>query len=321
MVKLHKASEAITAQSDNSQTNKPSATVSSQAAITKSEKPRQPEQLPQPPPAEVVVVSEAPARQKDAAANQQRPARQSTRRQTTTATDSNTVTRPRKADWHGSGLDSPVTRLPGIKDAMATKLAKLGVETVGDFLSLYPRRYDDYRSLKTISQLELGEDVTIIAQVWETRKQETHNRNLTMIKSLLTDGTATIEVTWFNQQWLLAKLKPGVQIVLSGKVEQYLGRLTFNSPEWEELDKEMIHTGRLVPVYPLTKGVSARWLRNRIKSAVDYWAERLPDYMTEHTRQRLTDAFAAGSACSRFIFQMAGTAWKLPGVGWLSTNC
>ena len=85
------------------------------------------------------------------------------------------------------------------------------------------------------------------------------------------DGTATIEATWFNQPWLEQKLKPGLQIVLSGKVDHYLGRLTFQSPEWEELDKELIHTGRLVPIYPLTQGISAKWLRNRIKSTVDYW--------------------------------------------------
>ncbi len=189
-------------------------------------------------------------------------------------------------DWANTGLESSITRLPGIKDAMATKLAKLGVYSVGDFLRLYPRRYDDYRSLKAINQLELGEDTTIIAQVWETRKQETRNRR-TMVKSVLTDGTATIEVTWFNQPWLVNKLTPGTQIVLSGRVEQYLGRLTFNSPEWEVLDKEMIHTGRLVPVYPLTKGITAKWLRNRIKSTVDYWTNRLPDYMPFDTRKRL----------------------------------
>lgn len=185
-----------------------------------------------------------------------------------------------------TGLDSPVTRLPGIKEAMGKKLAKLGVHTVSDFLRLYPRRYDDYRSLKTINQLELGEDVTIIAQVWETRKQESRNRRV-MVKSLLTDGTANIEVTWFNQPWLVNKLKTGTQIVISGRVEQYLGRLTFNSPEWEELDKELIHTGRLVPVYPLTAGITAKWLRKQVKKTIDYWSNRLPDYLPDDTRTRL----------------------------------
>ncbi len=191
-----------------------------------------------------------------------------------------------KTNWAQTGLDSPVTRLPGIKEGMAKKLAKLNVYTIGDFLKLYPRRYDDYRSLKTINQLELGEEVTIIAQVWETRKQETRNKR-TIVKSILSDGTATIEVSWFNQPWLVNKLKPGTQIVLSGKVDQYLGRLTFPSPEWELLDSQMVHTGRLVPVYPLTQGITAKWLRGRIKTTVDYWTNRLPDYLPDEAKERL----------------------------------
>ena len=190
------------------------------------------------------------------------------------------------ADLVHTGLDSPVTKLPGIKTAMAAKLARLGVETIGDFLQLYPRRYDDYRSLKPINQLEYGEEVTIIGQVWETRKWETRNK-MPIITSILTDGTATIEASWFNQPWLQNQLRPGKQIVISGKVDQYLGRLTFQSPEWEELDADLSHTGRIVPVYPLTKGITSKWLRNQVKSTVNYWTQRLPDYLPNEARDRL----------------------------------
>jgi ATP-dependent DNA helicase RecG len=196
---------------------------------------------------------------------------------------------PTRSDTHdfaNTGLDSPVTKLPGIKTAMGSKLANLGIHTIKDFLQLYPRRYDDYRSLKTINQLEYGEEVTIIAQVWETRKRDTRNR-MSITTSILSDGTATIEASWFNQPWLVNKLRPGTQVVISGKVDQYLGRLTFQSPEWEEVDQEQVHTGRMVPVYPLTQGITAKWLRSQIKGAVDYWAPRLTDYLAEEDIQRL----------------------------------
>ena len=65
-------------------------------------------------------------------------------------------------------------------------------------------------------------------------------------------------------------VKAGQQIVISGKVNEYLGRLVFSSPEWELLDKELLHTARIVPVYPLTKGVSTKWLRRLVKQSVDY---------------------------------------------------
>lgn len=186
----------------------------------------------------------------------------------------------------GVGLDSPVTRLPGIKGAMGKKLANLGVSTVGDFLSLYPRRYDDYRTLKPLNRLQYGEEVTVIAQVWETRQRDARSGR-PIVTSTISDGTATMDVTWFNQPWLAQRLRPGMQIVLSGKVDEYLGRLTFNSPDWEELDRNLIHTGRIVPVYPLTEGLTIKWLRHQVKSTVDYWTRRLPDYLPEESRQRL----------------------------------
>lgn len=189
-------------------------------------------------------------------------------------------------DFASTGLDSPVTKLPGIKDGMARKLANLGIVCIEDFLKHYPRRYDDYRALKPINQLEYNEDVTIIGQVWETRKRQTRS-NHSMITSILTDGTATIEATWFNQPWLEKTFKPGMELVLSGRVEQYLGRLTFQSPEWEELDKDLVHTGRLVPVYPLTQGITSKWLRKQIRDTVNYWSRRLPDYLPDESRRRL----------------------------------
>jgi ATP-dependent DNA helicase RecG len=194
--------------------------------------------------------------------------------------------KPRASERPIEGLDSSITRLPGIKKGYADRMAKLGVETIGDILELYPRRYDDYRSLKTINQLEYGEEVTIIGTVWDTVARQTR-RGGTIVTSTLSDGTATIQATWFNQPWLADKLRSGSQIVISGKVDQYLGRLVFQSPEWEPLDKQLVHTGRLVPVYPLTQGVTQKWLRRLMKRTVDYWTQRLPDHLPEANRERL----------------------------------
>ena len=194
--------------------------------------------------------------------------------------------KPSVPDRPIDGLESPITRLPGIKSGYARRMENLGVETIGDILELYPRRYDDYRSLKTINQLEYGDEVTIIGTVWDTSARETR-RGGTIVTSTLSDGTSTIQATWFNQPWLADKLRAGSQIVISGKVDQYMGRLVFQSPEWEPLDKQLVHTGRLVPVYPLTQGVTQKWLRKLMKQTVDYWTQRLPDHLPEASRQRL----------------------------------
>lgn len=184
-----------------------------------------------------------------------------------------------------TNLDSPVTELHGISAAYAKRLERLGVATIRDLLYLFPHRYDDFSSLKTINQLMYGEEVTIVGTVTET-KERTGKRGQSIVTATLSDGTAAVQATWFNQPYLVKRLTPGKQLVISGKVDQYLGQITFSSPTWEPLDKELIHTGRLVPVYPLTKGVSARWLRRLMKRTTDYWSLRLPDHLPLDLREQ-----------------------------------
>jgi len=176
------------------------------------------------------------------------------------------------------GLDSPVMVLSGVAQTQAKRLERLGITTIRDLLYHFPHRYNDFSALKTINQLEYGQEVTIIGTIWETKSRRSRSGS-TVIQSIVADGTATIQATWFNQPYLLKSLKAGRQVVLSGKVDAYLGRLVMNSPEWEFLEKEQIHTGRLVPVYPLTQGIKAKWMRRLVKRTVDYWTKRLPDYL------------------------------------------
>lgn len=184
-------------------------------------------------------------------------------------------------------LDSRVTELHGVSDTYGKRLGRLGVSTIRDLLYLFPHRYDDFSSLKTIDDLEYGEEVTIVGTVRETRERTTR-RGQALVTTVVSDGTGVVQATWFNQPYLVSRLKAGRQVVISGKVDEYLGRLTFSSPTWEPLDKELIHTGRLVPVYPLTKGIGARWLRRLLKRTTDYWSLRLPDHLTPATREKRT---------------------------------
>jgi ATP-dependent DNA helicase RecG len=183
-----------------------------------------------------------------------------------------------------TGLDSPITVLQGVGPKQAQRLARLGIHTIRDMLYLFPHRHDDYSQLKPINRLEYGEDVTIIAQVWDAGARETRGGGA-IFKATLSDGTGFIEATWFNQRYLADKIKPGLQIIISGRVDEYLGRLCFTSPEWEPLEAETLHTARLVPVYPLTGGVGAKWLRRLMKRTVDYWSKRLPDHLPASVRK------------------------------------
>jgi len=193
--------------------------------------------------------------------------------------------KPPKPDPRRIGLDSPITKLAGIGPKYAKHLKRLGVNTIRDMLYLFPRRYNDFTSMRTISQLRYGEEVTVMGTIWDTQVRQART-GVDIVTCVVGDGTATIKATWFNQPYLAKKLRPGRQMALSGKVDEYLGYLTFKSPEWELLGKDLIHTGGIVPVYPLTEGLSARWMRRWVKRTVDYWSKRLPDHLPCSLRER-----------------------------------
>ena len=192
---------------------------------------------------------------------------------------------PAKAKSEPAGLDAPITAVRGIGPRTAEQMQKLGIITIRDMLTFYPRRYVDYGTLKSINRLVYGEQVTILGTIWETSVRGSRGRQK-LVRSIIGDGTGTIQCTWFNQPWLADKLRTGVAVMLSGKVDMYLGRLVFTSPEWELVEKEQLHTGRIVPVYPLTAGLNAKAMRKHVKRAVDYWARRTPDSLPDEVRVR-----------------------------------
>jgi ATP-dependent DNA helicase RecG len=182
-------------------------------------------------------------------------------------------------------LDSPVTELQGVGQRRAEQLSRLGAETIRDLLYLFPRRYNDFQAMKPIYQLKYGDVATVAGTIWETKARRGRGGQ-DVVTSIIGDGTGTVQATWFNQSYLTKTLRAGRQVVISGKVEEYLGRLVFASPEWEILTQELIHTGGIIPVYPLTKGISARGMRRQMRRTVDHWTLRLPDHLPVQLRER-----------------------------------
>ena len=176
-----------------------------------------------------------------------------------------------------AALSAPITVLPGVGAKHAQTLARLGLNTLGDMLYNFPRRYDDYTQLKPIQRLRYGEEVTVIGSVDSIDARHIRGGYRHITEAIITDGTGFLRVTWFNQPWIANRLMEGAQIVLSGKIDQYLGRLVMNSPEWEPLEQQNLHTNRIVPVYPLTSKITQRWLRKLMYEVVTYWAPRIAD--------------------------------------------
>jgi ATP-dependent DNA helicase RecG len=182
-------------------------------------------------------------------------------------------------------LDSPITVIKGISTSADKKFTKLNVRTVHDLLYFFPRRYVDYSRRKPVSELIEGEEQTIIGTIWQARVATLGNRRGT--EAIVGDETGNIRVVWFNQPYLAKSFRTNARIVISGTVSIFKGHKVFESPEWELLgDKELIHTGRLVPVYPLTQGLYPRQVRKWTKETVDGYAWQLSDFLPSEIKTR-----------------------------------
>jgi ATP-dependent DNA helicase RecG len=183
-------------------------------------------------------------------------------------------------------LRDPVEAVPGIGRANANAFKRLGLKTVEDILYHFPHRYDDFSRQKRIADLTVGAVETITAEVTDVRLAGGGPRS--RVEVTVSDDSGSIKAVFFNQPWLTKQLTVGRLIVLSGKVGAYLGLRQLASPTWEPYvpDGDTVHTGRLVPVHPLTKGLHEKNARKVIKQMVDAVAPRVPDYLPETARRR-----------------------------------
>ena len=177
-------------------------------------------------------------------------------------------------------LYGEIQSIRGIGDRNSKYFIKLGINSIYDLLRYYPRRYQDFSHLKTINRLEYGDELSVIGTIMHDLYTRSSKRgNLKITEAVLGDSTGTIKLTWFNQPYLSTQLGKGTSIVVSGKVDMYLGRLVMNSPDWESLNSQQLHTNRIVPMYPLTAGLSQRVLRKIIHQNLPFWTKRVKEYL------------------------------------------
>mgnify|MGYP001765486617 FL=1 len=228
-----------------------------------------------PPPAEVIAAAPAAVEQSE----QKTKTAKKTENQASRKLSSAAL-----PDAGSSGLHAPVTKIRGIGEKQAKNLEKLNVFTIKDLLYLFPRRYDDYSQLKSIQQLRYGEEVTILAKVVDMKSQRT-GRGKLISEVIVSDATGMLRLIWFNNAYLERNLKVGMFITISGKVEASSGRLAMFHPDYESVDQQQLNTNRIVPVYPLSRQITQRWLRKTQFNVVKFWADRVPEFLPDAVRE------------------------------------
>lgn len=181
-------------------------------------------------------------------------------------------------------LDAPVTTLRGVGPARAEQLARLGVETVWDLIWHLPSRYDDFSRLRTIAEMQPGEQVTVVANLWKMENRKLSMRR-EMVQAILNDGTGTLRATWWSK-WSAAKLEIGKSYRFSGKVGLYMGYKTLESPVWEEISGNDIANGPILPVYPLTEGLTSKTVSDLVEQALREGLAAVGEPLPEDLRRK-----------------------------------
>ncbi len=185
-----------------------------------------------------------------------------------------------------SRLEEPVTAVKGVGDSRARLLMKLGIVTVGDLITHYPRDYEDFRRIVRISEITLDQDTVLKARVLSAPR--TFRKGAYQItQARIGDETGALAAVWFNQPYIAKTLKKDDLCLFYGKVQRKYNQIQLRSPEFTKLDEDSEETKGIEPVYSLTAGLSAKVLRGSIREALAYCDPDLTEYLPLFLRKEL----------------------------------
>lgn len=179
----------------------------------------------------------------------------------------------------------PVSRLPGVGRKRAELLSHLGIRSVEDLLTFFPRRLEDRSQLRSIAGVRDGEAV-LVQGIVRAKSRVKVRRGLELIKVALDDGTGFLFAIWFNQPWIWDQIAQGERYALYGKSQLRYGELQMENPVWEK-EGAGVQTGRWVPVYPTTEGLTQPFLQGLIRMALDRFSDQVEEMLPDGVRERL----------------------------------
>lgn len=186
-------------------------------------------------------------------------------------------------------LHTPVQYIKGVGPKRAKLLNQLGVNTIEDMFFNLPRRYEDRSKFSPISKVVIGQFHTIKGKVLTFGTKST-KRGISIFQVAIGDSTGVIYAMWFNQPFVKKFFKVGQGIILYGKVDMY-NVPVINQPEYEILEEkdheeDSAHIGRIVPIYPLTKDITQRFIRSLAKAVVERYSRFLQDALPTRLRAK-----------------------------------
>ena len=180
-------------------------------------------------------------------------------------------------------LNTDIRYIKGVGEARAKSLAKLGITDLRSLLSYFPRAYDDRRAYKKIADLIPGENACVCAVIAGEPRLSRIRKGLDLVKLRAVDETGALELTYFNQSYLKNTFHTGDAYVFFGRAEGTPSRPQMTNPLFEREGAHQI-TGRIMPIYPLTAGVSQSMLCKAVEQGLAACVDELPGILPEDVR-------------------------------------
>lgn len=188
-------------------------------------------------------------------------------------------------------LETPLKEVLHTTKFHLSRLSELGVKTVADFLQYFPRGYTDQRSVTKISELIMDTPGIIRGKISTMHTTQSWHRRMRVTTALISDESGTIETVWFNQTFLSQKLKALDEVIVAGKAtfDKKNQRVQMKSPQIELVQKEQVHTARIVPLYHQTElnttarvrgKISSQWIREKLFPLM-HFSELFPEFMPQ----------------------------------------
>ena len=182
-------------------------------------------------------------------------------------------------------LNTDVRYIKGIGEKKAQALAKLGVFSLYDLVSYFPRKYEDRSTVMPIALTSGGESVCIEALVADTPRLTRVRRGLELVKLRAVDESGSVDITFFNQPYAKDNLVRGESYMFFGKIEAAGMRRSMVNPVYEKSTGSGIVTGRIIPIYRVCNGLNQRTMLQAVRQGLDACLDRIPDVLPQDVRE------------------------------------
>ena len=188
-------------------------------------------------------------------------------------------------------LFTPIQEVPRVGIKYQKKLNKLGIKTVRDLLFHFPHRYEDFSNIIPIKDVQEGEAVCIQGEIIKIENIMAWKKRMIITTATIEDSSGKIRATWFNQPYLTNTLKEGIFVYLAGKItkSKKKSELYLSNPIHEKISNQenphTTHTGRIIPIYPTTEGVSSRWIRYILKPLLNQLKDEVRDILPSQIKE------------------------------------